>query len=477
VGFAMEGTLHFSEKEEIVRFISEKGVRILNLCHIPEDGRLKTLSFSTTDRNRVREVLEFGERVDGSNLFSFIEAGKSDIYIMPKIDRAFINPFSIIPTLSVLCDYLDEHGKPLDVAPKNVLARAEEKLLSSSGIVLKALAELEFYIISKQDSEMLFPGVSDKNYHETAPFTKFEDLRNEVLVTLANVGIATKYGHSEVGRIFSKGGIFMEQQEVEFLPQNLAEMAETIAIAKWIIRSVCVKYGVSVSFSPKVSLEHVGTGMHIHLCALKNGENIVANPNGTLSTEALKMIGGVLKFTPSLSAFGNTTPVSYLRFISRKESPMHICWSARNRLALIRIPLWWSFVKKGDEKGNVRDTFEYRAPDPLANSFLLFAGIALAVNYGLENSEEALRVAEDLHVEGTEGRRRRLRILPRSCSESAKNLRKDRRFYEANNVFPKKLVDKTMDKLRAYRDKDLWKNLADKPEKVESVLKQFLHYG
>jgi len=421
--------------------------------------------------------LEFGERVDGSNLFSFIEAGKSDIYIMPKIDRAFTNPFSIIPTLSILCDYLDEHGKPLDVAPKNILARAEEKLRSSSGIVLKALAELEFYIVSKQENEMLFSDAPDKNYHETAPFTKFEDLRNEVLVTLANVGIATKYGHSEVGRVFSKGGLFMEQQEIEFLPQNLAEMAETIAIAKWIIRNVCAKYGVSASFSPKVSLEHVGTGMHIHLCALKNGENIVANRNGTLSTDALKMIGGILKFAPSLSAFGNTTPVSYLRFISRKESPMHICWSARNRLALIRIPLWWSFVKKGEEKVSIRETFEYRAPDPLANSYLLFAVIALAVNYGLENSKEALKMAEDLQIEGTGSKRKRLKILPQSCSESAKNLKKDRRFYEANGVFPKKLVNKTIDKLRAYKDKDLWENLADKPEKIENVLKQYLHYG
>jgi glutamine synthetase len=156
---------------------------------------------------------------------------------------------------------------------------------------------------------------------------------------------------------------------------------------------------------------------------------------------------------------------------------MHICWSARNRLALIRIPLWWSFVKKGEEKGNIRETFEYRAPDPLANAYLLFAGIALAVNYGLENSEEALKMAEDLHIEGTGGRRKRLKILPRSCSESAKNLRKDRRFYEANGVFPKKLIDKTIDKLKAYRDKDLWKNLADKPEKIENMLKQYLHYG
>jgi len=473
----MQGTFNFSEREEIVRFISEKGIKILSLCHIPEDGRLKTLSFSATDRNRVSEVLEFGERADGSNLFSFIELGKSDIYIKPKLSRVFINPFSTVPTLNILCDYLDESGKPLVTAPRNVLARAEEKMRSSSGVVLKALAELEFYVISKLETETLFPGAPDKNYHESAPFTKFEDLRNEVLVTLDGVGIATKYGHSEVGRIFGKGDTFMEQQEVEFKPQNLAEMAETIAIAKWVIRNVCVKYGVSVSFSPKIALEHVGNGMHIHLCGLKNGENIIANPNGTLSTEAVKMIGGILKFAPSLTAFGNPTPVSYLRFIARKESPIHICWSARNRLALIRIPLWWSFIKKGEEKDSCRKTFEYRAPDPFANVCLLFAGVVMATNYGLENPEEALKIAENSHIEGTGAVRKRLRVLPRSCSESARNLRRDRRFYQANGVFPKKLIDKTIDKLRAYKDKDLWKNLADKPAKIEKVLKQYLHYG
>jgi len=473
----MHETLQFSEREEVVRFISEKGIKVLNLCHIPEEGRLKTLSFSATNRDRVYEVLEFGERVDGSNLFSFIEAGKSDIYIMPRLGRAFINPFSTLPTLNILCDYLDEHGKPLDVAPKNVLARAEEKLHSSNGVILKALAELEYYVISKTETEMLFPGTPDKNYHESAPFTRFEDLRNEVLVALADVGVVTKYGHSEVGRVFGKDGSFMEQQEVEFIPQNLAEMAETITIAKWVIRNVCVKHGVSASFSPKIALEHVGNGMHLHLCVFKNGENIVANPNGTLSNEAMKMIGGILKFASSLSAFGNPTPVSYLRFIARKESPMHICWSARNRLALIRIPLWWSFAKKGLEKGNCRETFEYRGPDPLANAHLLSAGLAVAVNYGLENSEEALKIAEELHIERTTGKRRRFKVLPQSCSESAKKLRKDRRFYEANGVFPKKLVDATIEHLKAFRDKDLWKNLSDKPEKIEKTLKQYLHCG
>jgi glutamine synthetase len=469
--------LKFSEKEEIAKFISENDVKILNLCHIPEDGRLKTLSFFTADKKRVYEILDLGERVDGSNLFPYFEPGKSDIYIMPKFDRGFVNPFSTVPSLNLLCDYLDENGKPLEVAPKNVLARAEEKLRSSTGVVLKALAELEFYVICRQEAAMLFSGASDKNYHESAPFSKFEGLRNEVLVTLGNVGVATKYGHGEVGWVFGKDNVLMEQHEVEFMPQGLAEMADTIAVAKWIIRNVCAKYGVSVSFSPKIALEHAGTGMHIHLCVLKNGENLIANPDETLSTEAMKMIGGILKFASSLSAFGNPTPVSYLRFIARKESPMHICWSARNRLALIRIPLWWKFRKKSEEKDSCRETFEYRAPDAFANAYLLFAGIALAVNYGLKNGEESLKIAENLHIEEAGGKRKRLKVLPRSCSESAKNLKKDRKFYEADNVFPRKVIDKTIEKLKAYRDKDLWKNLADKPEKIENVVRQHLHYG
>jgi glutamine synthetase len=468
---------NFSEKEDIVKFISEENIKILNLCHIPEDGRLKTLSFSAADKNRVSQILEFGERVDGSNLFSFIEAGKSDIYIKPKIDRVFINHFSVIPTLNILCDYLDERGKPLDVAPRNVLMKAEEKLLSSHGVILKALAELEFYIIAKQEDKMLFQGEPDKNYHESSPFSRFEELRNEVLVMLSNASISTKYGHGEVGRISSKDGFFLEQQEIEFLPQSLAEMAENIAITKWMIRNVCTKYDVSASFSPKVSLEHVGNGMHFHLCAIKDSENIIANSNGALSTEAVKMIGGILKFAQSLSAFGNTTPVSYLRFIARKESPLQICWSFRNRLALIRIPLWWSFRGKSRMMDSLRETFEYRAPDPLADTYLLLAGIALAVNYGLENPEKALRTAENLQIEGSGDGRKRFKALPRSCSESAEKLRRDRRFYEKDDVFPKKLIDSTIDRLTVYKDESLWKNLADKPEKIEKVLRRYLHYG
>jgi glutamine synthetase len=465
-----------STKEDIIKLVQKKDIKILNLCHIPEDCRLKTLSFTVENRERLQQILEFGERVDGSSLFSYIDPNKSDIYITPKTETAFINPFNSTPTLNILCKYLDENGKPLDIAPENILLKAEEKLHSSTGVTLKALAELEFYIIYKQE-ETVFQEAPESNYHESMPFAKFENLRNEALITLADVGIATKYGHAEVGRFHSKTGYTMEQHEIEFLPQNLSNMAETVTIAKWIIRNICTKHGVHVSFSPKPALEHAGNGMHIHLYGLRKDKNIITNSKGNLTVKAKQMIGGILKFAQSLTAFGNTTPVSYLRFISRKESPADICWGTRNRLALVRIPLWWSFRKDIEGTGIHVRTFEFRAPDPSANTYLLLAGIALAVEYGLKNPKKAMKTAEDLNAEKIVKRNRKYKVLPLSCSESAKNLKRDRSYYEADGVFPKRVTDGIIRKLESYKDRDLQKKMANNPEKIEELLLQYLNCG
>lgn len=473
----MQKMVDFSEKDAAFKAIHKNNLKILNLCHIPEDGRLKTLSFSTTDKERVKEVLEFGERVDGSSLFSFIEPEKSDIYITPRTDRFFTNPFTILPTLNVLCDYRDENGKPLNVAPQSVLTRAEKTLQSSNNTILKALIELEFYVIEKQRTEILFPGYPDANYHESSPFASFEEIRNEVLATLSFVGIPTKYGHSEVGKIIKKDGTTAEQHEIELTAQGLGDMADTVALAKWIVRNVCVRHGVFASFSPKISLDHAGNGMHVHLCALKRGRNIVSKSDGSLSKGALCMIAGILKFTSSLVAFGNPTPVSYLRFIASTESPMHICWSERNRLALVRIPLWWKHRTKAEISGSCKETFEYRAADAFANTHLILAGLALAANYGLDNAAKSLRDSEAFHLQPTKNDLDSFRPLPHSCIEAAENLQRDREYYEADDVFPSRIIDRTIQKLTGYKDRNLWDDLSNKHEEIEKILGQYLHCG
>lgn len=472
----MQRTCGFDGKEQVLEFVSDNNIRMLNLCHIPEDGRLRTLSFSAVNKERVAEILDYGERADGSSLFSSIEPTESDVYLQPRIQTSFMNPFAMVPTLNVMCEYLNEKGKPLDIAPSSVLRKAEDSLCSSKGIVLKALAELEFYIMAPQLTEPLFPAASDRNYHASFPFAQFEDVRNETLAILETMGIQTKYGHSEVGCVLTKNNVLLEQHEIEFIPQTLSRMAETIALAKWAVRNVCSRRGLSVSFIPKIDLAHAGSGMHIHLCAIRKGKNIIADSNGNLSEEALAMIGGILKLAPSLSAFGNPTPISYLRLTARKESPMHICWSARNRLALMRIPLWWKFAE-APFTGDSRETFEYRAPDAFANAHMLLAGLAIATGHGLSKSEKSVRTAQNLHVDCTHDKLQKLQLLPRSCSEAAANLTKQRRFYEADGIFPKKLIDNVINRLEAYDDKNLSKELSAKPRMFDKVMTQFLHYG
>jgi glutamine synthetase len=156
---------------------------------------------------------------------------------------------------------------------------------------------------------------------------------------------------------------------------------------------------------------------------------------------------------------------------------MNISWGARNRLALIRIPLWWTFKRTDKEADPFRRTFEYRAPDATANVQLLFAGLAMAVRYGLKNHEESLKVAEELHLEESEGKKRRFRRLPTSCGESATNLKRDRKYYEAEGVFPRSVIDGTVKKLKAYQDGDMAQRLKEEPQKTEKLMQAYLHYG
>jgi len=162
--------------------------------------------------------------------------------------------------------------------------------------------------------------------------------------------------------------------------------------------------------------------------------------------------------------------------IARKESPMHLCWSSQNRLALIRIPLWRNLEKRSGKLDQYGETFEYRAPDAFANPYLLLAGLATAIDYGLSNSQEALKIAENLHVDNHR-RRQHLKTLPLSCSESAHNLERDRRFYETDQVFSKKLIDKTIESLKSYKDRDLQQKLTKKPDEIEKLLRQHRHFG
>lgn len=77
-------------KEDIKRYIQQNGIRMVNFMYPAGDGRLKTLNFVINNQAYLDAILTCGERVDGSSLFPFIEAGSSDLYA--PIPDGFFGP-------------------------------------------------------------------------------------------------------------------------------------------------------------------------------------------------------------------------------------------------------------------------------------------------------------------------------------------------------------------------------------------------
>jgi len=138
-------------KNDIIEFIISNSIEMVNFRYVADDGRLKTLNFIINSYDHLDQILTTGERVDGSSLFKFIEAGSSDLYVVPRYSSAFVNPFESIPSLDILCSYYNNEGKPLESSPQYILRKAKEHFEKNTGLKFKALGELEYYIISEKD--------------------------------------------------------------------------------------------------------------------------------------------------------------------------------------------------------------------------------------------------------------------------------------------------------------------------------------
>ncbi len=488
VQFLKKPSLDFT-REDIIRFIEAKGISMLNFRYVADDGKLKSLNFVPHSRDHLESILTAGERVDGSSLFSFVESGSSDLYLIPRYRTAFLNPFTSVPTLEILCSFYNNDGKPLESAPEYILRKAYTRFIEKTGYRMKAFGELEYYINSTHDD--LYPLIDQKGYHQSRPFAKFEDLRIEALELCAKAGCRIKYGHSEVGS-FTKAGEDFEQHEIEFLPVEIDEAVDQLLISKWILRSLSSEYGVEVSFAPKITVGKAGSGMHIHMMLEKDGVNLMVE-NGKLSQVAKRMIAGILDLSKALTAFGNTIPTSYLRLVPHQEAPTNICWGDRNRSVLIRVPLGWNGTMNMIKDANPADktefqdmpskqTVELRSPDGSADIYKLFAGLVIATEHGLE-MDNALEIADELYVNYNifriqdKKKDKKLESLPASCCESADCLLAQRDYFEKDGVFPTGVIDNVVTKLKAFNDKGLSEKLYNKNEEISKLVIKYLHCG
>jgi glutamine synthetase len=484
-------------RDDLIQIILDNRIERVTFHYTGIDGAIKELRIPVTSRKQIEVILAEGERADGSSLFKgVVDAGKSDLYVVPVYSSAFINPFDET-SLDFVCRFITGDGELAPFAPDNLLTLTHQKFQKETGMELKALGELEFYLIGKVE-ENLYPIPNQKGYHGSSPYVKTTDVVNEMLSVMTNITSEIKYVHNEVGFMSEMksdnpllDGKLAEQVEMEFLPTRVDKAADVVVLGKWLCQSIAERYGLICTFYPKLEVGQAGSGLHFHTLLEKDGKNIMLNEKEELSEEALALIGGYCRYAPTLSAFGNMTPASFLRLVPHQEAPTMVCWSYSNRSALIRVPLGWRGVdnlamavnpQQKDKYTDAvsRQTAEIRSADGSANAHLLLAGITTAALWAFNNKEEALKLAEEFYVQGNihddEELCSRLVDIALSCEETGENLLRDRKFYEEDGIFPPLVVEKIAADLKAEGDRGLNRKLMDMPEEeAAKVAREIMH--
>lgn len=477
-------------KQDIIKVVIENEIEMINFMYPAQDGRLKTLNFVINDYEYLETILTTGERVDGSSLFSFIQAGSSDLYVIPKFSTAFIDPFSEYPTLTMLCSFFDKDGNPLSSSPETTLRKACDAFTAKTGLEFHAMGELEYYVIAEDDGK--YPATDQRGYHESAPFAKFNDFRTKCMAYIAQIGGQIKYGHSEVGN-FKFGNLIYEQNEIEFLPVPALEAADQLMLAKWVIRNLGYEMGYDVTFAPKITTGKAGSGLHIHMRLMKDGRNMMLNDKKVLSDDAKRMIAGLMKLAPSITAFGNTNPTSYFRLVPHQEAPTNVCWGDRNRSVLVRVPLGWTadtdmcslanpLTPPSGMDASQKQTVEIRSADGSADIYSLLASLAVAARYGFQ-MDDALNVAKDtyvdvnIHDKANEARLATLAQLPACCAASADCLNAQRDIYEQQDIFSPNMIDGIIAKLKAYNDEDLARLAREDENLMLKLVNEYFYCG
>jgi glutamine synthetase len=437
---------------EVIALATEKDAKLVDLKFCDIHGTWQHFIVPVSELSE--EFFEDGLGFDGSSIRGWKGIEASDMLAIPDPSTAIIDPFSEATTLSLVCDIEDPitretYGR----SPRGIAKRAEEYLRSTGiGDVAYFGPEAEFFIFDDVryrntnnesfycvDSEEgiwntgkeEFPNQSYKirmkeGYLPVRPNDKNIDIRNEMVLTMIECGIDVEAQHHEV----STGG----QAEIDLKFDTLLRMSDKMCLYKYIIKNVAYRNGKTATFMPKPIYDDNGSGMHTHSSIWKDGKTTFAGDGyAGLSQEALWYIGGLLTHASALCAFSAPTNNSYKRLVPGFEAPVNLAYSARNRSACCRIPVYSPNPKA--------KRVEFRCPDPAANPYLAFPALLMA---GLDGIEKQIDPGEpmdknlyDLPPEEAAS----VKTVPESLQGSLEALRQDQEFLTKNGVFSSDFIE------------------------------------
>src|SRR5437762_4313582 len=231
---------------EVIDLATEREAKIVDVRFVDLPGTWQHFSMPVTVLTE--DLFEEGIGFDGSSIRGFQKINESDMLLIPDPDTAFMDPFTDVPTLNIICDVEDPITRErYSRDPRNVAKKAEA-YLKGTGIADVAYfgPEAEFYILNDvrfdstpnssyyyldSDEGIWNSGRDEKpnlgykipykrGYFPVPPNDSLQDLRTEMMLNLIESGIEVEMQHHEVGTA--------GQAEIDMKFNTLLRMADDL---------------------------------------------------------------------------------------------------------------------------------------------------------------------------------------------------------------------------------------------------------
>jgi glutamine synthetase len=443
--------------------ISDNKIEIIDLKFNDLPGLWQHFSIPPRELTELEDIQTSiwvdGIGFDGSSIRGFQMIQESDMILIPDPTTARIDPACAVPTLSIICDIKDPLTKEPYTRDPRFVARKAEEYLKGTGIAdtVNIGPELEFFVLDdirfdqtensgyyyvdsiegewntgrEENPNLGYKPRFKEGYFPVPPHDSLQDIRSEMILTMESVGITIEVHHHEVATA--------GQCEIDMKFNSLLQMADNVLWYKYIVKNVARKHGKVATFMPKPLFGDNGSGMHTHQSLWKDGKPLFYDKDGYAGTSQLCRwyIGGLLKHGRALMAFCAPTTNSYKRLVPGYEAPVNLVFSARNRSAAARIPMYTEQPKA--------KRIEFRPPDPSANPYLAFSAMLMAGLDGIENKIDPGDPLDRNTYELSPEEAANIPTVPGSLDEALKALEADHEFLLKGGVFTKDVIDVWLD--------------------------------
>lgn len=445
---------------DVIQMARENKVEMVDLKFTDLPGTLQHLSLPMSELTL--ELFEEGTGFDGSSIRGFQTIDESDMLLVPDPNTAAMDPVYDISTISLMCDIRDPmEGGDYSRDPRWIARKAEQHLITSGiGDVSYWGPELEFFIFDSarfdqnahsgyyfidsdegvwnSGAELSLEGELNKayrprhkeGYFPAPPMDTLTDIRSEAVLKMQGFGIEIEKHHHEVATA--------GQGEIDMRYDSLTKMADNVIIYKYLLKNVAREHGRVATFMPKPLFGDNGTGMHTHQSIWRNGDNLFYGDGYADMSEMMKhYIGGLLHHSPALLAFCAPTTNSYRRLVPGFEAPVNLAYSARNRSACCRIPMYFSTPAS--------KRIEYRCPDPSCNPYLAFSAMLMA---GLDGINRKMDPGDPLDVDLYDldpEQAAQVKQVPGSLDAVLDSLEADHDFLLEGEVFTRDVIETWLD--------------------------------